>query len=139
MLLTFLTDLLEYAFTLLQFCSVVGLHYNLSPRFVFPQGQDSTLWPNTAQRKVPEEAVAQITFVQSLVFSLTQPQVRRRLGACRCCEIHSQGSSAARWVVCKTSAVEHWHVDYTRLHPKHRCFSTGSDTSAITKPKAFLW
>lgn len=63
----------------------------------------------------------------------------RRLSGCWCCEISSQSSSAARWVVCKTSAVEHWHINHTTLHPKHRCYSMGSDSSSIIKPKIFLW
>lgn len=88
----------------LPYCSFAELHVCI---ILFPL--DSCLFrdkPNTAQRKAPGEAVTQITFAHSLVFGLIQPQVRKEAQWLLVCEISSQSSSAARWEVCKTSAVE---------------------------------
>lgn len=46
-----MTGLQECVLVLLQFCSIIDLHYNLSFQLLFIKEQDSILWPNIAQKK----------------------------------------------------------------------------------------
>lgn len=121
---------------------VVLQHYRLAlesfPLILVSPGTRQYSVAQHSQNKVPAKAVTQITVTPSSIFSFIQLQVRTEAQWTPVLWHQQPEELSGQMGGLQTSAADHWHTNYTTLHPKHCCCSMGSNSFSMNKPKLFL-